>query len=713
MRAVGVVFLVGVLGLSVLGQPEFFQDQRYQGKPFNPGDVGMVMRAIIRDNDAADTDPVYFTRLALENLGTAGAEEIEWVELRMETSCGKNLVLAWGQGFPIALVLLDRPAEDRMIADDGEAVLTVWLKVTDKIKEGRTVQPKLTLGWAEGEKGGEMVLVDGNPEKFLVAGSFSARILAGPGGGNLNPGDQFPVAEIAVADTADVNPWGLDVVRIRIDGPKELVWLLDNRAAKVEVLAGQDYTLPERFFAALDEAKHTITIHVRVPEGFRPKEPVTLAPVITLWLAEAFHEQSFRLADPTPDRIVTGGFEEVTVSVELGGKVVDPATTKVAYSALVAVDQDRNSTPVVIHTLKLRALGTITEVASVEVVDQGGRLVGYGQGLAQPMSIVAPDGKPFLVPDEGKAVLQVNLSFSGRLPLGGSLLLAHDLGVEEKLPRDWLFRSDALTNFQGAQSLAPQAAVFFGKPTVRLAVVEDRAVLTTDGETVGLLAGSVIVSPAEFFTLSAQALSSYRLSTSLVEGGLSFSLEAGKPQAKGGDLAAFIPAIKPVRVPQKKMQAALELKVDKVVDWAGISLPFDLGPTRATFAFPVPVLGLLPTPERKDAVVIHCDAPVSAVRAHVRFDPELPVELLEVKGLGPFAASVEEEEKPEPGRVLVRVVLSPEKKPEKGALAELIFAKKVQEEVRIIVSWEILEVLGVEGAPGAFAVDSEEVELRF
>jgi hypothetical protein len=713
MMRVFSAFVFGVLSLWALGQPEFFQDLAYGGKPFNPGDVGLVMKAVLRDNDAGNTDPIYLTRLSLENLGNAGPGEIEWVEVRMENSCGKTVVLAWSSGFPLMEVLLGRPAEERMIPDDGEATLTVWVKVTKNIVEGHTVQPKLVLGWAEGEKGGEIVLTDGAPEKFLVAGSFSAKILPGPAGGNLNPGDQFPVAEIEVWDTADVNPWGLDLLRIRIDGPKELVWILDNKAQKVEIPAGRDYVLPEKLFAALDEGKNVLTVHVRVPESFYPKEPVAVAPTITLVLAEAFHEQTFKVSDPVADRVLAAGFEELSIEVAQAGKILDPSTRSLSYSLLKLADRDRNATPLILHSLRLRALGTVAEIATVEVVDGGGRFVGFGKGIKDAIPLLSPDGKPLLVLDEGDVALRVNLTFSGKLPLGGSLLLAHDLDVEEKLPRDWLFRSDALTNFRGTQSLVPSAAVFFGKPTVKLAKVEDRAILSTDGETIGLISGKLSVQPWEFVDLSAQGLSGYKLTPKPLEDGLSLSLEAGKTVAKAGDLAAFVPSLKPVRVPKKEMAVTLSLTVDKVVDWAGISLPFSLGPSQAAFSFTVPQIGILPTPERKDAAVIHADTALSALKAYVYFNPELPVELSQVQGFEPYAAEVVAEEKPEPGRILLSLTLLPGKEPQSGALAQLVFAKKVKEEVVVPVRIEVLEARDAAGKPVPFFLDPEALELKF
>lgn len=706
-------FLAVLLLFSVLAgaQPEEFRDLNFGNKPFNPGDVGLVMRALVRDNDAGNTDPIYFTWVTVENLGTAKPEDIEWVELRMENSCGKKVVLARGEGFPIHEILLGRDPEERMILDDGEAYLYVWVKVTDRITEGRTIQPKLILGWAEGEKGGTLELVDGTPEKLVVAGSFTARILPGPEGGNLNPGDRFPVAEVEVEDTADVNPWGLDVVKIRIDGPAGLVWILDNKIQTLEIPVGRDYTLPEPLFAALDEGKHVLTLWVEVPEGFRPKDPVSVAPTLTLTLKEAGHAQTFKLVDPVPDRVLAAGLEILEVQVPQAGKVLSPAPGTLLYSALRIGDQDRNATPVRLDSLTLRPLGTLTAVASVEVVDQGGRLLGFAKGIDKPIPLVSPDGKPLLLPDDATWTLNLTLTLSGKIPLGASLLLSHEIALEEVLPRDWLARPDALTKFKGTQSVTPKDAVFFGKPTVKLAKVEDRAVLSTDGETIGLLSGKLAVKPLEFVEVSAQSLAGYRLSTKALADGLSFTLEAGKAQAKAGDLAAFAVALKPVRMPQREMQVTLDLSVDKVVDWAGIALPFTLGPSQAVFSFVVPQIGLQADPQTPSAALLHADAPLSALKVHVYFDPSLPVELVEVQGLEPYVAEVEPEE-PEPGRIALSLRLSPEGKPAAGPLARLLFAKKVVEEVAFSLRLEVREARGPQGELLPFFLVPEVLELK-
>ncbi|MBC7222251.1 hypothetical protein H5T56_04650 [Candidatus Bipolaricaulota bacterium] len=705
------ILLLFFLGVLALGQPEEFRDLGFGNKPFNPGDVGLVMRALIRDNDPADIYPIYFTRVSLENLGTAAAEDIEWVELRLENSCGKTAVLVWGTSFPLQAILLNRPPEERMILDDGEAYLYVWAKVTERITEGRTIQPKITLGWAEGDKGGTLELVDSAPEKLVVAGSFSARALTGPEGGNLNPGDRFPVAEVEVEDTADVNPWGLDVVKVRLDGPTSLVWILDNGVTKLTIPAGRDFGLPEPLFAALDEAKGKLTLWVEVPENFRPTEPVQVAPTITLTLQESSHSQTFKLTDPVADRVLAAGLEIVEIQVPQAGKVLSPSPTTLLYSTLKLGDQDRNATPVRLDSFTLKPLGTLTAVASVEVVDQGGRLVGFGQELGKPIPFVSPDGKPLLLPDEATWTLNFTLTISGKIPLGASLLLSHELAVEEVLPREYLARSDALTRFKGTHTVSPKEAVFFGKPTFKLAKVEERAVFSTDGETLGLIAGKLSVKPAEFVEVKAQALAAYRLTTQVREDGLSFTLEGGKAQAKAGDLAAFAPVLKPVRVPAKEMDVTLDLRVEKAVDWAGISLPFTLGPSQALFKFVVPQVGILPTPERKDAAVIHVDVPVLALRAYVYFDPKV-VELSQVQGLEPYKAEIVAEEEPQPGRALLAITLQPEKQPASGHLASLVFTKKAKEEIAVSVKLEVLEVLGPEGTGLPYYLDPEVVELQ-
>lgn len=707
--------LAGLLlfAAAAFAQPEEFRDLNFGNKPFNPGDVGLVMRVLLRDNDAANPDPIYFTRVIVENMGTAKPEDIEWVELRMENSCGKEVVLAWGPRFPLHEILLDRDPGERRVSDDGEAYFYVWVKVTEKITEGRTIQPKVVLGWAEGDKGGLLEAVDGVPEKLVAAGSFTAKALAGPAGGNLNPGDRFPVTEVEVQDTADVNPWGLDLVRIRIDGPAGLVWILDNGVKKLEIPVGRDYALPEPLFAALDEATGKLTLWVEVPENFRPKDPVSVAPTLTLTLREAGHAQTFRVSDPVPDRVLAAGLEVLELLVPQAGKVLSPTTTILPYSTLKIGDQDRNATPVRIENLNLKAMGTLTTLASVEVVDHGGRLLGFARGIDKPVSLVSPDGKPLLLPDEATLTLNLTLAFAGKIPLGASLLLVHEITVEEVLPREYLVRDDALTKFRGTHALAPKEAVFFGRPTIRLAKVEEQGVVSTDGETIGVVAGRITVKPAEYVELVGRALAAYRLTTTALPDGLSFTLEAGRAHAKAGDLAVFAAALKPVRVPQKDTLVTMDLSVERVVDWAGIALPFSVGPSQQVFLLTAPQIGLQPDPQTPSLAVLQADVPLSALKVYVYFDPALPVELKEVQSVEPYVAELEVEDKPEPGRIALSVRLPPEGKPVAGALAKLVFGKKEKGEVVLRLRLEVREALDPDRKRVPFYIGPEVVELRW
>jgi hypothetical protein len=171
------------------------------------------------------------------------------------------------------------------------------------------------------------------------------------------------VAEFEVQDSPDVNPWGLDVVKVRLDGPAGLVWILDNGITKLEIPAGRDYTLAKPLFAALDEGKGKLTLWVSVPEDFRPPEPVTVAPSLVLTLSEAKHSQVFRLVDPIPDRVLAAGLEILEVNVPKAGTVMSPSPGTFLYSTLIVGDQDRNATPVRLDSLTLRPLGTLTAVA--------------------------------------------------------------------------------------------------------------------------------------------------------------------------------------------------------------------------------------------------------------------------------------------------------------------------------------------------------------
>lgn len=588
MRRLFTFVAVLVLGVAACGQLEEFRDLGYGNKPFNVTDTGLVMRALLRDNDAGNSDPVYLTRLLIENLGTATAAEIEWVELRIEIE-GQTRVFARAARFPISEVLLSRPADERVIPDDGEAWLTVWVKVTDRLVHGHTIQPRLKLWWSEGEEGGTIELTDGLPEQFVVEGSFGAQGLPGPEGGVLNPGDVFLVAEAEVWDTADVNLAHLYIVSVRVDGPRELVWTLDinNGVTRIEVPAGMNLQLPEAAFVAFDEAKGVVRLWVTVPTTFLPKDPLTVTPSWSLTVREepqGPQEGSFRFSDSLPDTVVAAGLESVTVDVPDAGRVFTVVPATLAYSTLTLADRDRNHTPVRLDTLELVALGTVSsQITGVELGDTRGNFLGFGTGLA-PLGLFSPAGKPILLLDDTSTSLTTTLSLGGKMPLGGSLLLSHRVKLEEVLPYEFLYLPTALTKFQGVQSVVPAKAIFFGRPKIQLKAVDSAVEISTDGETVGTFQGVVKHTPTAPLTLKDASLklvaeAPYRIVEENLNpetGELTFRVETSRTQARAGKLVTVQVVVDRTKHP--KGSVTVELKSVKLVDWAGIELPFSLSP---------------------------------------------------------------------------------------------------------------------------------------
>ncbi len=596
MRKLFVLLGVLFLGVTTLGQFEEFRDLGYGNVPFNPTDSGLAMRALLRDNDAGNRDPVYLTRLLLENTGTATDAEIEWIELRMEIG-GETRVLARGSGFPISEVLLPRPAVERMVPDDGEAWLTVWVKVTDRIVHGNTLQPRITLWWSEGKEGGTVELTDSVPERFVVEGSFGAQGLPGPEGGVLNPGDVFLVAEAEVWDTPDVNTHQLYIVSVRVDGPRELLWTVDinNGVTRIEVPAGMEVQLPAPAFVAFDTFDEirpgAVRLFVTVPATFRPKDPLTVAPSWRLTVREGKrgpHEASFSFSDPRPDTVVTAGFESVTVEVPDGGRVFTVVPSTLAYSTLTLTDADRNHTPLRLDRLELVARGTVSaQVTAVELGDTRGNFLGFGAGLA-PLGLFSPAGKPLIVLDNGSISFTTTLSLGGKMPLGGSLLLAHRVKVEEALPYDWLYLPTALTKFAGVQEIVPARAIFFGRPRIQLAAVDSTVEIATDGETVGTFRGVLKYTPTapltlQDVTLKLVAEAPYRIVEENLDaetGELTFRVETSRAQARAGKLLTVQVVVDRTKHPTGTV--AVELESVKLVDWAGIELPFSLSPRVVT-----------------------------------------------------------------------------------------------------------------------------------
>ncbi|GAB4306259.1 MAG: hypothetical protein Kow0097_05640 [Candidatus Bipolaricaulota bacterium] len=716
MRKVLLVAMAMAAGAVAFGQIEEYRDLGYGSKPFNPGDTGLVMRALLRDNDAGNRDPVYFTRLLLENLGTATADEIEWVELRIEIE-GQTRVLARSTGFPISEVLLSRPAEERMLPDDGEAWLTVWIKVTERIVHGHTVQPRLRLWWSEGSEGGTIEITDGVPEEFVVTGSFRAQGLPGPEGGVLNPGDVFLIAEAEVWDAPDVNNLQLYVTAVRVDGPRELIWTVDinNGVTRIEVPAGVDVQLPEPAFVAYDSFDEIrpgpIRLFVTVPTTFLPKEPVTVAPPWRVTVREGqrgTQQETFAFSDPLSDTVVAAGLESLVANVPDGGRVFTVVPATLAYSSLVLTDADRNDTPVRLDQLELVAKGTVSsQITEVELGDTRGNFLGFATGLS-PLPLVGADGKPILLADDGSLSLTTTLSLGGRMPLGGSLLLAHRVEVEEALPFDWLYRSTALTKFAGVQEVVPAQAVFFGQPKVQLQATGSTIEITTDGETVGTFQGALKYTPTDPLTLEEVTLqliaeAPYRIVEETLDrekGELTFKVQASRTQARPGKLVTVQVVVG--RVQDPKVEVGVELKGVKLIDWAGIELPFTLSPGRATIVLTAVTLDL----ERvENKLRLTADqAVVGTLSGTFTYEAGQDVTFLDLSCPEPYAVSVFD---PQDGAASFQIVLLPGAAPVAGEILSTTFAAASD----VAVTLAIAELLDQEGKPYPFFLPVDAVEV--
>lgn len=716
MRRIVVVAAMLILGVGALAQIEDYHDLLYGNKPFNPGDMGLVMRALLRDNDAGNRDAVYFTRLLLENLGTATVAEIEWVELRIEIG-GQTRVLTRSSGFPISEVLLSRPPEERMLPDDGEVWVTVWIKTTDQIVHGHTVQPRLRLWWSEGDEGGTVEITDGVPEELLVRGSLLAQGLPGPEGGALNPGDVFLVAEAEVWDTPDVNNLPLYVAAVRVDGPRELVWTVDinNGVTRIEVPAGVDVALPEPAFVAYDSYDEIrpgqVRVFVTVPTTFLAKDPLTVAPTLKVTVREgkqASQQETFTFTDPLSDRVVAAGLESMTVTVPSGGRVLTAVPATLAYSTLVLTDADRNDTPVRLDELELVARGTVaSQVTAIDLGDTRGNFLGYGTALGS-LPLVSPDGKAILLPDDGSLSLTTTLSLGGRMPLGGSLLLSHRVRVEEVLPFDWFYRSTALTNFRGVQEVVPAKAIFFGQPKVELAAVGTTVEITTNGETVGAFEGILKYTPAEPLAVQDVSLkligeAPYRIVEERLDqenGELTFRVEASRTQARAGKLVTVQVVVGQVQDP--KVEVGVELRKVKLVDWAGIELPFTLSPGKATISLTAVTLNL----ERvEDMLRLTADrAIVGSLGGAFTYEEGRPVSFFDVRCPEPYTVVAFD---PQDGAASFRIGLILGEVPAEGELLATTFAAP---EV-VPVTLAIAELLDEAGKPYPYFLPVDTVEV--
>jgi hypothetical protein len=592
-----VAILISVICLEALGQVKFnIQDLNYGGKPFNPGDVACVHRVRLSDKYDTNKWDVFLTKIAVENVGNATNNEIAWLEVRLEVG-GETNVLVHSTGFPISQMLLPLPPDQRSVPDDEDAVLTVWMKAGDNLTEGHTIQTRIHLWYSEGSEGAETTVLDAVAETLVMSIIFDAQVLTSPLGGILNPGDEFPVLQVKAADTADANFDGLKLVRVRVDGPSNLEWTVGTQTQRVKLSVGREVVLEDPIFVAFDEEEGSITLWAKVPSHLRPKELLIVDPSVTLVIQEGAQENSFQYTDPSPDTVLAGGVENFSVDVPQGGEVLTSVPSTLAYSTVTLSDRDRNDTRVRVDSIALTALGTVFhQIQGIEIANTQGSVLGFRNGLGN-IALLQPDGNPISIPDDGEISFGIQLYLVGPMPLGASLLIAHQFDIDETNPY-----GEEGTHFSGVQKAEPEKAIFFGKPIIELRAVPNNAEpwtgsieLSTDGETVGTIEAVIHYTPSQSIAITGvSAETSYRIVSQEVNsqnGTIPVSIKLGGGQAKTGQfLKVLFELLEGVESP---ITVTARLEVISLLDTAGLELPYSIRPETVNLT----LTALSPPPE--------------------------------------------------------------------------------------------------------------------
>jgi hypothetical protein len=573
--------LILVLSFAAFPKAELSAiDMEFAGKPFNPGDSGRVQRILLRDQDV-NRDDVILTKLSVENLGTATNTEIAWVKVELDIE-GKVVTLAESSGFPISVVLLSLPLDQRTIPDDTSAVLTVYVGVSQQISDGHTIQTQVEIRFSEREEGGQLTVKDSKPEILSITKSFFAESVPVEGG-VLNPGDELPAMQLRLRDAPDSNFWGLQVTEVRVTGPPQVQWVFGSDTQKHTIQSGRWVTLEEPVLAALDESEGIVTLWAKVPLDINISTPLIVNPQLDIVLAEGEVQREFSFSDTAEDTIVQGGFEELRVSVGQAGKILQAPQEHLPYSTITLRDQDRNNSYLRVHNLKLRCLGTVcNQLSNIEIEDSQGNFIGYSQSLGQ-VDLSSPSGGIIQVPDEGMTELLVSLDVGAPVPIGGSLLLSHSFEVQE------IVRMGEKTHFSGAQQVVPGQAIFFGRPTFGLSAEQDSVSVTTDGETIKTIVMSLAYGPdpvsiiPEILPGPDMRLIGQEINTE--EGLLVLTLEARKPSP--GIVASVSFQLAETATSEVELQISLD--VNKVVDTAEIELPYAVRPASAVVSLKPPV----------------------------------------------------------------------------------------------------------------------------
>ncbi len=570
-------------------------DMGFAGKPFNPKDNGMVQRILLRDRDV-NQDDVILTKLSVENLGTATNKEIDWVKVELEIE-GKVITLAETDSFPISLVLLSMPLDQRTIPDDTSATLSIYVGIAEQISDGHTIQTQVEIRFSERQEGGQLLVKDANPEILSTTQSLSAEQVPIEGG-ILNPGDELEAMQLRFADNPDSNFWGLQITKVRVTGSLQVQWIFGTDTQKYTIEPGQLVTLKEPVLAALDESQGTVSLWVRVPIGTAIPAPIIVKPQLDIVVTEGQVQREFTFSDTVEDTIIEGGFEKLKASVNQAGKIIQAPQERFAYSVITLHDQDRNSSYLRVKNLELLCLGTVcNQLSNIEIEDGQGNLIGYSQTF-DLVDLTSPSGELIRVPDEGMIELLVGFDVASPVPLGGSLLLAHSLEVEE------IVLMGEKTHFSGAQQVVPEEAVFFGRPTFSLSADEDSVAITTDGETIKNLVITLNYGPdhvsviPEIVPDASVKLTSQKINAE--EGQLVLAFQTTDPSP--GEIASVF--FRLAEEVTSTVEVQISLNVDNVVDTAGIELPYAVTPNSAVVSLEPPVPEEAPAVSEEEQPVV-------------------------------------------------------------------------------------------------------------
>lgn len=592
---------------------EEIADAGYQPGSLNPGDSGLVQRVRLRDQDL-DRYAVVLQKVWVENLGTARADDIAWVRISLNVD-GRRTVLAEWDGFPARVEHLTGPIGDRTIPDDGTGHLEVRVGTTSRAADGRTIRTRVTFWYAEGPFG-DSAAVEATHAAVIQADAFTVRLLQDYEGGVLNPGDTFVVARIEVIDDAAANFQSVLLTSVRVDGPgTPLVqeWVVDSKRAParpIQIDVPGAFPLPDGgLLAALDRSSGIIEVRGRV--GFEPPDESQLRPTVTLELREGEVSREFTFTSPVTFTVREAGFEILENKLLARPRqIFERRFQEINHSTVFAKDQDLNQTPVTINSVRVASTGTAQDVSYIEVWDENNVLLGVAYDWGE-IELLVPglEERPPRVSDGGETTLRFVFAMGDGLPLGASLLTCKELTVKEIHP--------ALitpTRFEGTQKICDKDPIFFGRPEIRMQAEETTVRLSTDGETIRQVVGVLRYTSPELVTVAAvEAVRPYRVVSSEIdeeEGLVAFTLEVpGAPQAgrmlnvtfaralpdaedtatedeENGAAADEADAAAPGEEEPLEIQVTLDIK--KLIDTAGIELPFNVPTRTVTVILPVP-----------------------------------------------------------------------------------------------------------------------------